>query len=207
MFEVAFSRLMCCSRVVSVMTKARRPSWSLPMPTGGRAFAGGIALGWREIRHAVRRSSSGRRATCASPTTMSAPAGGLRIPIDTASQTFTRTVRHASAPLRRHHPWSSMVPKKFGDCNTTAATRSSRAFSSSLRFDPARFRVVDELDLDAEVPGVCCQDSAIFRMNGLCDQELASFCDALRHQNRFVKAVLPSYSEALATSIPVSCVM
>ena len=32
MLEVAFSRRMCCSRVDSVSTKPRRPSWSTVSP-------------------------------------------------------------------------------------------------------------------------------------------------------------------------------
>ena len=132
MFDVAFSRRMCCSRVCSVSTKPRRPSTSVVSPA---------------MRPGMRRMCSSRAAKkpndgppkssrlpsgCPSPSATSAPnsPGGRRIPSVGASTVVTSRppVRLAAGASAAR---SSTAPRKFGCWRNTAATRSSTAASSA----------------------------------------------------------------------------
>ncbi len=73
MFDVAFSRRMCCSRVCSARRSAGRPAVSVLTPTmrPGRARA---ALSWAAMNAACGPPKPiGTPKRCAEPTAMSAP--------------------------------------------------------------------------------------------------------------------------------------
>jgi len=126
MFEVAFSRRMCCSRVASVSTNPRWPSESVVCP----ASRPGI---WADklvprSNHARERPAVTRGSPKLWPSiaTMSASAGGL-----------TRPRRHLPQNRDDEHRTSRCVKirerrirfgsrRKVGDCTTTAATSSFR---------------------------------------------------------------------------------
>ena len=138
-FEVAFSRRMCCSRVASVSTKPRRPvavgrlSREPPRHLPHEFVARG--------NHSDVRAAIARRHAEALPFHRDnvrfrrRPHDAKRHPSVIASdQQRARRVRQ----FRERGDCSSSTPKKFGDCTTTAAASSlaSRVAARSRRSAP-----------------------------------------------------------------------
>src|SRR5438552_3252761 len=106
MFEVAFSRRMCCSRVCSVSTNPRRPSTSTVSP----AMRPGIRR--RYSSRAAKKPNDGppksRRlpSGCPSPTATSTPhaPGGLRMPSVIGSTWATTTGLAPTRPASTGKP-------------------------------------------------------------------------------------------------------
>ena len=128
MFDVAFSRRMCCSRVCSVSTKPRRPSASTVSP----AIRPGIRRRYASV--AAKKPNDGppksRRlpSVWPSPTQTSTPhsPGGLRIPSGIGSYCpMTTAGESLAAPASAAA--SSTAPRKFGCWKNTAPVSPSIA--------------------------------------------------------------------------------
>ncbi len=133
MFEVAFSRRICCSRVDSVSTKPRLPFTSLVSPTSRP----GICRRNFSL-HAITPqygppNPTGTPKLCASSDTMSASRGGFTTPSETASAIETISRAPFRCTTSAMPEMSSITPKKFGDCTSTAAVSSWMEASSACR--------------------------------------------------------------------------
>src|ERR1700678_3066413 len=133
MFDVAFSRLICCSRVARVSTNPRLPFLSTVWP----AKRPGICLTNFSFVASTPQygppNPSGTPNDCASIATMSAVRGGSTIPRDTASAIETINSAPRLWAISAMASTSSIVPKKFGDWTRTHAVSSPTSFSSCLR--------------------------------------------------------------------------
>ena len=121
MFEVAFSRRMCCSRVARVKTKPRLPLRSVVCPTNRP----GICLtNCSRVAITPQYGPPNPRGTpndCASKAMMSACCGGFTIPREMASAIATTNSAPCLWAISAMAATSSIVPKKFGDCMRTQA--------------------------------------------------------------------------------------
>ena len=132
MFDVAFSRRMCCSRVCSVSTKPRSPF------EVGRLADDPARAAADELRRARRGSrSAGRRSagSCRAPGPRRSPCRSRRRRAPRARRARSRsTCATASAPASRAAAASagasSRQPKKFGCWKITAAASSAAAASA-----------------------------------------------------------------------------
>ena len=132
MFEVAFSRRMCCSRVCSVSTKPRcrrRPS---SPPRCGRACGAGRPAAAAKKPNDGPPKSSRLPSGWPSPTAMSTPKspGGRRTP-SVIGSTWTISSAPVSLAIGASASRSSTAPRKFGWARNTAAMSSPIAARSA----------------------------------------------------------------------------
>ena len=131
-FEVAFSRRMCCSRVARVSTNPRLPLRSTVCPTRRpgicRTKASRVAITPQYGPPKV----SGTPNDWASMAMMSAERGGSTTPSEIASEMETTSIAPLRCAISARASISSIVPKKFGDCTKRQAVSAVMAFSTSL---------------------------------------------------------------------------
>ena len=60
-----------------------------------------------------------------------------------------------------------------------------------LQIDAAIRSVIDQLDVNPEVLGICVDDSAVLRMDCLCDEKPILLVDAVSHENGFGQTCAP----------------
>ncbi len=135
MFDVAFSRRMCCSRVESVRQKAVLPSASVVRPTRRPGICRFIAS--RQARNPTRGppNEGGTPNEAASPAAMSIPkAPG---PFRSARENISFTTPIAIAPFSCAASAAacqlSTTPRTFGDWTATAKVVSSTAAARAAR--------------------------------------------------------------------------
>ncbi len=134
MFDVAFSRRMCCSRVASVRHESAasggvcglpgQPARHLPHEFFPRCDHSGV---WPADSSAPFRSSASPSPRCP-PRPAGAPRRATRPPDRHDDQQRLPRVGDPGELWRL----GSIAPKKFGDCTTTAAVSSFTAAASAL---------------------------------------------------------------------------
>ena len=197
MFDVAFSRRMCCSRVCSARRSARRPSLSTETPTrrpgSERRLSSRTAMNpaWGPPK------PSGTPKRCAEPTTTSAPhSPGGASSVSASRSAVTHTV--VPAPRRRSASaaWSRTAPDDPGYASRTPkhswAPRSVSG-SPTTSFTPSGSARVCNTSM------TCGWQSASTKnvSPGTLDRRRARVIAS-------AAAVASSSSDALAMSIPVS---
>ena len=163
MFDVAFSRRMCCSRVCSVSRYAGLPCESTETPTSRPGIERLNASLQARKAACGPPKPNGTPKRCELPTTMSAPqvARAPRAASAPAGRTRHRTARRPHAPARRTARMSWISPVVDGYCSKHAEV--------VVGFHQVR-RAAD-LDLDAERLGARAHDLDRLRMAISGDEE------------------------------------
>ena len=200
MFDVAFSRRMCCSRVCRASRSAGRPAVSVLTPTSrpGRARA---ADSWAAMKAACGPPKPiGTPNRCADPTATSAP----RAPGDAPSTQYSGSVATIASP-----PAACTVddrPAPVGD--RTGRRRQAEQRAEHRAVGERLGQVVDVADdeLDADRLGAGGEHGERLRVGVVVDEEpRAGDADSRRAiAIASAAAVASSSSEALATGSPVS---
>ncbi len=205
MLLVAFSRRMCCSRVDSVSTQPRRPSASTVSPAS---------------RPGIWRTNFSRRGEQADigPAEIQRVADRLALRRDDVGAHLARrrdagrATRSRSRPRSAARPWRGRprrAASQIADLAEEArgsARRRRRSRRRSARPDPRRLpgRGGAAIDLEAGEARVGLDDR---RGNADAGRPTAPPCSRrvtrLAISTASAQAVAPSYSEALATSMPV----
>ena len=209
MFDVAFSRRMCCSRACSVSTKPRLPSRSTVWPTMRPGMRRIQLLGDGEVAagRPAQRSRDAERLGIADDDVSAELAWRFEQP---ERERIALTTSSAPAPWASGSiaAISSKQPKKFGDWTMTAAVSSislERA-SSSRSVTPSGVADLDHFQVQAR--GRSCARFA--RASGCTARETSRrlrFVAPLARAPASANAVAPSYIEAFATAMPVSSQM
>ena len=181
MFEVAFSRRMCCSRVASVSTKPRLPLRSVVWPTRRPGICRTYsrrgdhpAIGAAEAeRHTERLRFHGDD--------VSRSAAVRQFPTKPLPRLRPPASRLCGGRSRATASTSSIVPKKFGDCIRTHAVSAVIAVSSSFEIDAAVVAESDGRERHSLMKGVSREHFAILRMHAACDGDRTTTREANSH--------------------------
>src|SRR5262249_8423485 len=134
----------------------------------------------------------------------SASQGGLTAPSETPSAIATTSSAPAACAASAISGSVSSTPKKFGDCNTTAATSSfSAPWIAAVSTEPLLVYLISS-KCSPEFLAYVCSTS---RYSGCTDRATSPRVRPVSRSGispASVVAVAPSYMEALATSCPVN---